>query len=82
MNHNIKNTLIKNINAIQEKLIYKKSKNIINYIIEDCYNDESILNKSYDDITSKILDNKSLLSNAFFIFDYFITPVKYICPRH
>ena len=57
MNHNIKNTLIKNINAIQEKLIYKKSKNIINYIIEDCYNDESILNKSYDDITSKILDN-------------------------
>jgi len=31
--------------------------NIINNIIKECYKKESILDKSYDDITNKILDN-------------------------
>jgi len=57
MNYNITNKIINNMNNLKEKLVINKSKNIINSIIEDCYENEDILNKSYNDITFKILDN-------------------------
>jgi len=57
--NNLKDELIKKFNLLKNnKLLNFKSKNIVNNITTDeYYNNEEILKKSFDDITTKILDN-------------------------